>query len=402
MEVIGGDFPAWPGFVGPRRFFCRPPVCADNVRALHLLFFVLTLALAAPAGPPVEVVHRGDPDCGLEFDRSLASFLAGSSGGRPVRATLRLTHGRGRWSAELALEVAGGRSTRRLHGASCPEIARAAAFVTAVVVDPGVVDRSGVGDGAAPVTDSGAPHIADAPMVPDAPGRLASTPDASVVPEQAPAGANPSVTARQSPAAPGSAASPAGTGPPDVENDPARSLPAARRRARPGGFARLVGGVEALGMPSVGAQAAVAAGVRGRVWRVELVGMYRAPTTVASAVDPGVGARVQLWTIGARGCGVLRPAAVLEVPLCAGVEVGQAIGEGLRYEGARRDAIAWAAVTVGPALGWLLRPRLVLWAGLDVAIPVVRGGFSATGLGTLFTIAPVSPRAVLGIELRFL
>lgn len=342
------------------------------------------------------MVHRGDTDCGVEeFERSLARFLTGSTGGRPVRATLQLTHGRGRWSAKLALEVAGGRSTRHLRGASCPEIARAAAFVTAVVVDPGVANRS-------------QPELESTPLAsdpPDAPDRSASpsdlsapTEDASVVPEPASGGALAPVAAPQAPAEARRVAPPEATPGPAA----AKRLPAARMRARPGGFARLAGGVEALGMPGVGAQAALAAGLRGHAWRVELVGMYRGPTRVVSAVDPGVGARVRLWTIGARGCGVLRLAAVVEVPLCVGVEAGQAIGDGLGYAGAQRDAIAWAAVTVGPALVWLLRPRLALWAGLDVALPVVRGRFSAAGLGTLFTIAPVSPRAVLGIELRFL
>lgn len=166
------------------------------------------------------------------------------------------------------------------------------------------------------------------------------------------------------------------------------------------GFVRVAGGLEALGMPRVGPQGQLAGGLLGRRWRAELVASYRAPTTQFTAVDPAAGARVRMWAVGARGCGVLRPS-VLEIPLCAGLEAGQAIGDGVGFPGRQRDRIAWLAAVLGPALAWAPRPWLALWLGVEVGLPLVRGSFNAAGLGTMFEFAPVSLRAALGVELRF-
>jgi hypothetical protein len=166
------------------------------------------------------------------------------------------------------------------------------------------------------------------------------------------------------------------------------------------GFVRLAGGLEALGMPRVGPQAALAGGLLGGRWRVELTAMYRAPTTQYTEVDPSAGARVRMWALGARGCGVLRAGAV-ELPLCGGLEAGQALGEGVGFGGARTDRLPWVALVFGPALAWAPRPWLALWLGADLAAPLLRGTFSAVGLGPMFEIAPVSLRATAGLELRF-
>ncbi|MFY0539853.1 hypothetical protein [Nannocystis pusilla] len=55
----------------------------------------------------------------------------------------------------------------------------------------------------------------------------------------------------------------------------------------------------------------------------------------------------------------------------------------------------------GPAVAWAPRPWLALWFGADVGVPLLGGTFSAAGLGRMFTIAPVSLRAALGLEFRF-
>jgi hypothetical protein len=130
--------------------------------------------------------------------------------------------------------------------------------------------------------------------------------------------------------------------------------------------------------------------------------MYRAATDTRSEVDPTVGARIRLWTVGVRGCGVLHPRP-LEVHLCGGLEAGQAIGRGLGFRGAKSDAIEWVAAVVGPAVAWAPRRWLALWLGADLAVPLLRGTFAVRNLGdgALFEIAPVSLRAAVGLELRF-
>jgi hypothetical protein len=192
----------------------------------------------------------------------------------------------------------------------------------------------------------------------------------------------------------------AGAGPLE-ENVPSDMPPKpAARAARPRGFVRVTGGIEALGMPRVGPAVGLAGGLLGRRWRVEVTGLYRAPTTEFTQLDPQAGARVRLWTVGARGCGVLR-ARQVEFPLCGGLEGGQALGQGVGFTGGRTDRIAWLAVVFGPAVAWAPRPWLALWFGADVGVPLLGGTFSAAGLGRMFTIAPVSLRAALGLEFRF-
>jgi len=179
---------------------------------------------------------------------------------------------------------------------------------------------------------------------------------------------------------------------------PAPAPKPARPRLR--GFVRVAGGLEALGMPRLGPTFGLAGGLVGKRWRVELTGLYRAPTTRFTTVDPTAGARVRMWAVGARGCGVPR-AGQIEFPLCGGFEVGQAIGEGVGFVGARTDRIVWAAAVFGPAVAWVPRPWLALWFGADVGLPLLRGSFSAAGLGSMYEIAPVSLRAAMGLEFRF-
>lgn len=305
----------------------------------------------------------GEPGCGPEaFARGLETHLAGSTATRRVRVTLRLARDdHERWTADLSLETADSRSARRLTGATCFEVCDAAAFVTAVIVDPGVLAR-------APTTTP--PPEPPPPVI-----------DPWSAPEPA-AEPDPWLTLKPlQPRLPAPVAAPT-------------------PRPRPGGLVRLGGGLEALGLPAVGPQATLAAGLRGRAWRSELVLAYRAPTRVVAADDPAAGASIRMWSLGARGCGVL-PVRPLELGLCGGFEAGQAVGAGEGYLGARRDRIAWFAVTLGPTLSWTPRPWLALAIGPELAIPALRGSFTVAGLGTLFKVAPVSLRLAAGLELRF-
>ncbi|MDC0675742.1 hypothetical protein [Nannocystis radixulma] len=367
---------------------------------------VLALVVALPA-QDVDVRWRGDPRCPEHgFQDSLARYLAGAAESRPVEVTVDVRRdGDSRWSATLVLATAEARSTRTLRGRSCAEIGDAAAFVTAVVVDPGVLSRPGGG------------AIVPAPEVPEAGGTDmssgtssgASGADAVDLSAEA-AGAGPVGTDMSSEtsvtnAAPVPAAevetdmaAETGAGEPPVA--PAPPVESVTPVKRPRGFVRVAGGLEALGMPRVGPQVGLAGGLLGKRWRVELTGFYRAPTTQYTDTDPRAGARVRMWAVGARGCGVPR-AGPVEFPLCGGLEVGQVIGEGVGFVGARADRFAWVAAVFGPAIAWAPRPWLALWFGADVGLPLLRGTFSAAGLGPMYMIAPVSLRAALGLEFRF-
>lgn len=380
---------------------------------------VLALVAALPA-QNVEVTWRGDPRCAQHgFQDSLARYLAGATESRPVRVTVDVRReGEGRWSATLDLEAAEGRSKRTLRGRSCAEIGDAAAFVTAVVVDPGVLTRPA--EGAIVPAPSAAPAGKPAPE--DMPSETSpadagagdmspGTAESGIYdmsPRTGEAGEGPShMSSGAGDTAPPVEPAPeptAGTtvlpGPlkEDVSSD--MSPKPADRAARPRGFVRVTGGLEALGMPRLGPAVGLAGGLSGRRWRVEVTGLYRAPTTEYTQSDPQAGARVRLWAVGARGCGVLR-ARQVEFPLCGGLEGGQALGEGVGFAGGRADRIAWLAVVFGPAVAWAPRPWLALWFGADLGVPLLGGTFSAAGLGRMFTIAPVSLRAALGLEFRF-
>lgn len=351
---------------------------------------VLALVVALDAHP-IDVRWRGEARCPQDgFRDSLERYLEGASQRREVGVTVEVRRdGEARWSASLAVTTADGRSERTLSGRSCAEISDAAAFVTAVVVDPGVLARP------APRAIVPEPRAAESAEV----ASEADSKDMSVAAVPGPAG--PTGAAEEIPEAPAQPASPPD---PLIEAGsatvPHNQSPEAASPPRLAGFVRVAGGIEALGLPRVGPQAGLAGGVLGRRWRAELTAIYRAPTTEFTAIDPSAGARVRMWAVGARGCGVPRAGRV-EFPLCAGVEVGQTIGQGVGFEGARADRFGWAAVVLGPALAWAPRPWLALWLGADLGLPLRRGTFGATGLGTIFEIGPVSLRAALGLELRF-
>ena len=322
---------------------------------------------------PVRLEFAGDADCDATgFEHSLAAHLAASTDLRPVQVRVRISRDRrGSWTAALALTADALRSTRRLTGESCLAVSEAAAFVTAVVVDPGVLAR---------------PIPNQPPASPPEPEPPAAAPPTPLVPEPEPPGPPPTELPLPAPQAA-----------PPAHSEPA-TPPA---KYRPGGFVRLTGGLEALGMPRVAPQLGLAGGLLGRAWRVELGAMLRRSTRVVIPDDPRAGAAIGLWTIAARGCGVLRPGP-LELPLCAGLELGQASGEGFGFAGSRRDRIVWIAALLAPALAWAPRPRFALWIGAEVAVPILGGRFKISGLDApLFEVARVSLRASAGLELRF-
>lgn len=354
------------------------------------------LAVALPA-QGVDVRWRGDPRCPeAEFQGSLARYLAEASERRPVEVTAEVRRdGEARWSASLELTTADGRSARTLRGRSCAEVSDAAAFVTAVVVDPGVLTRPAPGAIVpAPAEEEASPAEGDAPEeivdMTSGPGEMSPRTGSE------PAGVGPAVGQDELELSPGTPAlEPVAAVGSELSPGPEPRPPAGRR-----GFVRVAGGLEALGMPGVGPQLGLTTGLLGARWRAELTGMYRAPTTRFTDVDPSAGARVRLWTVGVRGCWV-PPTRGVEVPLCGGLEAGQALGEGVGYAGAQADRIPWVAALLGPALAWAPRPWLALWLGVDLALPLRQASFSADGLGTMFESAPVSLRAALGLEIRF-
>lgn len=324
---------------------------------MALLLLALFVTTSQPA-PGLDVQWRGDAGCDEHvFHGSLQRWLAHTAAPRPLQVVVEARAvGDGRFVARLELADAHDRTSRELHGASCDEVAQAAAFVTAVAVDPGVL-----------APRPGPPNRPAPELAPEPPSGPSSVPPVS-----------------------------------ELELDEPPASPPTPRRLPLAALVRVGAGLEALGMPRVGPLAQLAVGLQGRRWRVELVGLYRAPTPIVAERLPHVGAQIGLWTAGARGCGVVRPGP-LELPLCLGLELGQALARAHGFPDAGRGQLPWLAAVAAPALAWAPRRLagvVAVWAGLELGLPLRRGVFAVHGLGDLYPTGPVSLRVTLGVEVR--
>jgi hypothetical protein len=181
----------------------------------------------------------------------------------------------------------------------------------------------------------------------------------------------------------------------DPPSKPARS-PALR-----GAMAATIG--PGLGvLPGVAAELRAAVALRGRRWRVEATGMYWFPRATPS--NDVVGVEIGLGGGGLRGCAELRRRR-LEIPLCAGAELGAMRGRG-RGRGVlpRASSSLWAAVHAGPGMAWALGSWVAVRLSVDAIVALRQPAFDLRVAGEpreLFRAPPVGGRAALGIELRW-
>lgn len=141
-------------------------------------------------------------------------------------------------------------------------------------------------------------------------------------------------------------------------------------------------------------------GVGAGWWRTELALTYWFPRRETVSGDASAGAELDLWSGGARGCGVPRVGAAVQFPLCAGIELGPIRARGFGEPDPRDVRSWWVAVVLGPAVAWAPRPWLALWAGVEGSIALRRPGFTRPGGPALFRAAPVGVRVLGGLEFR--
>lgn len=333
---------------------------------------LLCMTSAAPA-TGVELRWQGPPSCPeTEFHAALARYLDPSADTvvkLEVHARVHAT--RGRWILDLDVVDAAGTGSRQLTAGRCETVVDAAAFVVAQAID-----RSS----AAPQSDP---------------------PDPTPPPEPPTIGVPPAPLPVEVPPAPPAPLEPT---PPPVVEPPAPVLtnttPSSPTRSRLRGAVRLRGGLGGVALPGVTAELGLLVGLTAARWRVDLVSLGRLPVRTDAATEPTVGARLAMWAVGPRGCGLPRIAR-LALPLCLGAEVGQVLGRsvGLSTEG--RDASTWAAVTASPGLMWEPRHWLAFTLEFELAVALLRYDWVIRGLPPIHRIGPAQLRGFAGVEFRF-
>ncbi|MBL9105331.1 MAG: hypothetical protein JNL82_30570 [Myxococcales bacterium] len=315
----------------------------------------LGLALGAP-GEQLDLRWSAPDECpASSFHAALARYRDPAAPHAPMRVQADVRRDRREWTLDLAVD--GG--TRRLTADRCEVVVDAAAFVVAQAM------------GAAPIPPP--PEPAPEPPRPEPPPEPA-TPE----PPPEPATREPLLT-------------------PDLVEPLAAPAPP-RVRPRPWAALRLRGGLSGAALPGVAAALGLVAGLAGERWRAELTALGRLPHRTPTA-DPAVSARLAMWAIGARGCGVPR-ARRLDFPLCAGLELGQERGRSVGLTPDGSAARVWAAAVASASLAHAPRPWLALVLEVELAVPLVRRDWLISGLAPVHHTGPVDLRGFAGLEFR--
>lgn len=338
-------------------------------------------ARADTAAPQVDVTWRGRDDCARErFVDGLAHHLGASDAG-PVAIDVEVTGDATTWRLRATL-VADGKmfATREFSARSCEAVSDAAALATAIAVDPmHVVEAEPPALEPGPRAPASATVDIPVPLARDVPPPH----DAAIVDAAAP---TPTPVSS------------------DGSNDGSRA-PFARRSAstRARGIRAVLAAsamVDAGALPGVGVGPNASLGLLRRRLRVELVGGWRAPVVVRAIGVRDEGARVDLFTIGARACGVVRPARVIELPLCGGLETGMLRGRGFGLARDRTARLPWSAVVASSGLLWVVSRRFAVSLRTEIGVPLQRHEFAVAGHASFDAVAPVFGRGLLGLEVR--
>ena len=305
----------------------------------------LALALVAPAGLQIE--WEAPAGCPGETEvRARIDEFAEPGGARRSDAVVQgeVHEEDGRFTLELTLDIPEGRARRSLDGDSCEVVTDAAALIVAVMLDPQTVLED-LEQKAEPVLPQPAPKVAP-----------------KAAPEPAPKAAPP------------------------------------ERKVR--GIIGIVGTGSFGALPRFGGGLLATAGIDTKYVRAEAVTTYDAPQLRIVDEQTRAGAVFDLWTAGARGCGVAR-VQTLVVPVCLGVELGslRARGEGL--EVGRRVNLLHSRATVGAGLSWAATRWLELRAEVAGLVTLSPWRVVIDDLGEVHRSRPVGVRAALGFAAIF-
>jgi hypothetical protein len=263
------------------------------------------------------------------------------------------------WTVRLDMSGEHGSTERSFSASSCEELADAVALVAAVSLDPVIVARE------VAENDSPPPVAAAQPVEPIEPAaapedNLEPTPS---LPEFMPASDEPNAFAP-------------------------RNFQIGLRVFGGGGYGPTTTGYAVLG---------AGAALFGRLWRWSLDGGGWLPRTIRTEQAAG---RFSGWWLGTRGC-VVPSRRTIEVPFCAGLELGQARAIGVAPARNTRAAnYPWIAASVSGGVTWVIIERIAIVVDAAVLVPFFSGDFRV-GDQTLQRVVPIGVRASLGLELRF-
>ena len=278
--------------------------------------------------------------------RAAVARLAGrplrSPGGPRVPVSIEVAPSEGAWAVRITLEHPGEAAPheRRIRGATCAEVADAAAVVVAVALAEGVAPRP--------------------PAPAAAPTAIVVTPPAADSAEAAP-----------------------------LHDAPA---------LHPG--LRVSGGADFASLPAPTFGVETAAVLVFGANRVEARGSLWLPEAAPAAAGVMASARIPLYAAGARYCRALLEGAI-DIGGCAGVEVGALRGSSDGVTHPATGTSPWVAPGLGVLGEWVFAPHLALALGLEGLAPLVRESFQVTGLGELYRPPPITARALFGLETRF-
>jgi len=334
------------------------PTPADRVAA------AVDLSWSAPAScPGAETVRRG-----------IAALLASTtevSAASEVTVTATVTQGPTQFRLALEVVTPSGKTTKTTGGAQCEVLADATALIAAIAIDPSAVLEA-----------TEPPPEEPEPDKPE--------------PEQP----KPEPAATEGEGEGEGEGRDDGTGERPAPEEGPRVAPKLPPRVTLVRFAfRASGGLDVATLPGVSGGIGVLGAVLGANWRAELVGRVLFPRN--GFVVDDTGARIGLFTLGARGCWVPTVGPV-EMPLCGGGEAGAFRGDpiGDRIANGVTVTEPYVAAIGSYEVGWAPRPFFALVGRAELVVPLLRPSFFI-GDELAHQIPPASGRLFFGIEARF-
>jgi hypothetical protein len=319
--------------------------CAGVLALAPSVAVATRLASPPAAAPPVDLRWEAPRDCPdrSKIEADVARFLAhgARSEDAPVVIDARVTKEGGRFVLALSVHASAGALDKTMRADDCKVLASAVALVVAVLLDPTAVVETVERERVAPPPPE---------------------PEPAPAPKPAPA-------------------------------------PAPKRKLDVQGLLRPFVAGSFGPLPRFGVATGGIVGAQIGPGRIEVHAIWDAPQRArADTVDAG--ARLDLWAVGPRGCYAPRWR-TLQVPVCAGGEVGQIRGRGFGLSVSRRARATWAAVTGGAALLWVPLRWIAVGGGVDAVVALTRPSFVIDDVGRVHRPRAAGVRIHAGLEVRF-